>query len=127
MFARSLVARAREHAAISRSSRQAASEAEADALLARGEVQFVVSIPEDFARELLRGERPAVLVEADATDPAATGNALAALATLNRTALAHDLKGPLAALAAGAARRSSCACTAATTPKASRNTTSCPA
>ena len=40
-------------------------------------------------------------MEADATDPVATGNALAALATLNRTALAHDLKGPLASLAAG--------------------------
>ena len=56
-------------------SRQAASEAEADELLARGEVQFVISIPQDFSRELLRGARPAVLVEADATDPVATGNA----------------------------------------------------
>ncbi len=62
----------------------------------------MLSIPADFARELLRGHRPAVLVEADATDPVATGNALAALAALNRTALAHDLKGPLASLATGA-------------------------
>ena len=100
VFARSVV-RALENSGYFEVSRQPASEAEADALLTRGEVQFVISIPEDFERELLRGQRPAVLVEADATDPVATGNALAALATLNRTALAHDLKGPLARLAAG--------------------------
>jgi ABC-2 type transport system permease protein len=100
VFARSLV-RALENSGYFEVSRQAASEGEANGLLARGEVQFVISIPEDFSRELLRGRRPAVLVEADATDPVATGNALAALATLNRTALAHDLKGPLAWLAGG--------------------------
>jgi len=49
---------------------------EADELLARGEVQFVLHIPEDFSRKLQRGERAVVLVEADATDPAATGNAI---------------------------------------------------
>jgi ABC-2 type transport system permease protein len=81
--------------------RQAASEADAEELLARGDVQFVISIPEDFGRELLRGQRPSVLVEADATDPVATANALAALATLRSTALAHDLKGPLASLVGG--------------------------
>ena len=53
--------------------------AEAERLLARGEVQFVLQIPEDFSRRLQRGERAVVQVEADATDPAATGNALAAL------------------------------------------------
>ena len=74
VFARSLV-RALENSGYFEVSRQAASEAEADKLLARGEVQFVMSIPEDFSRELLRGQRPAVLVEADATDPVATANA----------------------------------------------------
>jgi ABC-2 type transport system permease protein len=98
-FARSLV-RALENSEYFEVVRQPRSETEADGLLARGEVQFVISIPEDFSRELLRGRRPAVLVEADATDPVATGNALAALASLNRTALAHDLKGPLASLKA---------------------------
>ena len=39
--------------------------------LLRGDVQFVVSIPTDFSRKLLRGERPVILVEADATDPSA--------------------------------------------------------
>jgi ABC-2 type transport system permease protein len=66
-------------------------------------VQFFVTVPEDFSRRLMRGERPALLVEADATDPAATGNAIAALAALNQTALDHDLKGPLAVLAQGTA------------------------
>ena len=71
---------------------------QAGAMLARGEVQFVIDIPVDFTRQLQRGERPAILVEADATDPVATGNALAALSQLNQTALSHDLTGPLAAL-----------------------------
>lgn len=73
--------------------RLAASEAELRGLLQRGEVQFGVSIPADFERRLRRGERPAVLVEADATDPAATGYALAALAALADTAFERDLQG----------------------------------
>jgi ABC-2 type transport system permease protein len=74
-----------------------------DALLARGDVQFVVSIPPGFARELQRGERPRIDVAADATDPAATGNALAALGALGAGALRHDLTGPLARLVPGPA------------------------
>jgi len=75
---------------------RASSEEEADRLLELGEVQFVINIPHNFSRELVRGERPAVLVEADATDPAATGNAISALARLSETALTHDLTGSLA-------------------------------
>ena len=71
------------------------SEAEADRLLRMGEVQFVVTIPVDFSRDILRGQRPTLLVEADATDPAATSNAISALISLNDSALDHDLKGPL--------------------------------
>jgi ABC-2 type transport system permease protein len=63
--------------------------------LARGELQFVINIPEDFSRELLRGNRPSVLVEADATDPSATGYTLGALPTIFATALHNELKGPL--------------------------------
>ena len=77
-------------------------EGEAEEALARGDVQFVVNIPADFTRELLRGHRPSVLVEADATDPAATGNAVGALRVLAGTALEHDLKGALGWVAAGA-------------------------
>src|SRR5215510_5710733 len=74
------------------------SEQKADELLRLGEVQFVVTIPVDFARDLVCGDRPTMLVEADATDPAATSNAIAALISLNDTALDHDLTGPLARL-----------------------------
>jgi len=77
------------------------SEHEADTLLNEGEVQFVVNIPAQFSRDLLRGERPAILVEADATDPSATGNAIAALNELAKSALAHDLKGTAQGAAGG--------------------------
>ncbi|HSD37077.1 MAG TPA: ABC transporter permease [Rhodocyclaceae bacterium] len=73
-----------------------ASMAEADRLLAEGKVQFALTIPAGFARAVSRGERPALLLEADATDPAATGSAIAAVQQLAQTALAHDLTGPLA-------------------------------
>ena len=79
--------------------RELKSESEAREAIARGEVQFVVTIPENFSRDLLRGDRPVVLVEADATDPAATSNAIGSLRTLADTALKNDLKGPLADLA----------------------------
>jgi len=75
--------------------REAASEQEIQTLLAEGDVQFVVHIPEGFSRKLLRGERPGLLLQADATDPAATGNALAAITTLVTSAFDRDLKGPL--------------------------------
>jgi ABC-2 type transport system permease protein len=59
----------------------------------------VVNIPADFSRDLLRGDRPAILVEADATDPAATGNAIGSLRVLMTTAWRRDFTGPLAYLA----------------------------
>jgi ABC-2 type transport system permease protein len=75
--------------------REVESEAEAHEALARGEVQFVVTIPENFGRDLLRGDRPVLLVEADATDPAATGAAIASLRTLVEDALRADMKGAI--------------------------------
>lgn len=81
----------------------AASDGEAEALLQRGEVQFVLVVPADFSRRLLRGEKPALAVYADAADPSATGPAVAALQQLPQLALAHELKGPLAHLRGGAA------------------------
>jgi ABC-2 type transport system permease protein len=77
-------------------------EAAAHAALARGELQFVLTVPPDFTRQLLRGERPALLLEADATDPSATGNAISAALRLPESVAAKDLVGPLAALAGGA-------------------------
>ena len=77
-------------------------EAEAAELLKLGRVQFVVNIPQDFTRDLLRGEKPTVLVEADATDPAATGPAISAVRALMDTVLDRDLTGPLQSLRAKA-------------------------
>ncbi|MBC7365327.1 MAG: ABC transporter permease, partial [Undibacterium sp.] len=79
---------------------ETASEAEAARLLQLGDVQFVINIPEDFSRKLLRGERPTVLIEADAPDPAATGPALASVNALAATIFNRDLPGPLARLRA---------------------------
>ncbi|GAB6036221.1 ABC transporter permease [Fundidesulfovibrio butyratiphilus] len=75
-------------------------EVEGRRLLERGEVQFVLNIPQDFGRLLARGDRPTVLVEADATDPSATGFAISALDTIFTDSLNRDLVGPLAKLKA---------------------------
>src|SRR6187549_4306393 len=75
--------------------RQVKTESEGHDLLARGQVQFVINIPANFSRDLLRGDRPALLVEADATDPAATGIALGSLNAILQGALREDFKGPL--------------------------------
>jgi ABC-2 type transport system permease protein len=77
-----------------------ATEAELRRLLKEGGVQFGLTIPEDFSRRLLRGERPAVLLEADATDPAATSYAVSALGTLSATVFDRELRGPRASLRA---------------------------
>ena len=75
--------------------RFAASEEEIEGLMARGAVQFAVTIPENFERKLVRGERPALLVEADAADPAAIGNAVGALTQIATLSLQRDLQGAL--------------------------------
>jgi len=75
------------------------SEAEVERTLARGDALFAVTIPEGFTRDLVRGERPVLLVEADATDPAATSHAIEALRSVVDRKLAEELDGPLARLA----------------------------
>jgi len=65
-------------------------EAELDHLILAGRVLFAVEIPAGFERAVRRGDRPSLLVAADATDPVASGSALSALGTLVTTALAHD-------------------------------------
>jgi ABC-2 type transport system permease protein len=74
------------------------SETEGDALLATGQVQFVLVVPPDFSRKLVRGEQPVLLLAADASDPAATGNAIAALSGIGQRAIGRELDGPLARL-----------------------------
>ncbi len=69
------------------------SEEELDHLITSGEVQFGVQIPPFFGRDVMRGEKPAILVIADATDPSATGGAEAAMEGLAGTVLDRDLQG----------------------------------
>jgi ABC-2 type transport system permease protein len=96
-FSRSLIA-GLENSSYFRVTHRPRSETEGNRLLAEGEAQFLLVVPPHFSRQLLRGERPAVLFAADATDPAASGNALAALNAIGRQVLVHDLTGPLRAL-----------------------------
>jgi ABC-2 type transport system permease protein len=69
---------------------------EGDRMLDRGDVTFVITIPVNFARDMIRGLNPELLIQADATDPIAAGNALAAMTQLATSALKDDLVGPLA-------------------------------
>ncbi len=61
--------------------------AEAELLMARGDVAFVVTIPADFARRVERGDQPQILIEADATDPAVASGAISTLGTVAGQAL----------------------------------------
>jgi ABC-2 type transport system permease protein len=98
-FARSFVAGLQnsEYFSINKS---VTSEEEARLLLRRGTMQFIITIPENFGRDLVRGTHPQVLIEADATDPIATAGALAAVSGVVDTAIGHDLKGSLSGLKA---------------------------
>jgi len=73
-----------------------------DRLIRSGDAQFAVEIPASFERDVRRGDRPAVLVIADATDPVATGTAISAMEGLLDTALRRELRGPDAAVKATA-------------------------
>jgi ABC-2 type transport system permease protein len=69
--------------------------------LVQGKVLFVVDIPADFTRDLVKGAHPSLLVEADATDSTAVGTALGALPSIAQSVLQKDLTGPLSRLAVG--------------------------
>lgn len=73
--------------------------AEADAMLRSGRASFMISIPEGFERRLVRGERPQILVAADATDPVAANGAISAVSTLAEQAFATEFEGALGFLA----------------------------
>jgi ABC-2 type transport system permease protein len=70
--------------------RQLHDEAAFDRVLAQGEVLFAIEVPAGFERALRRGDHPAILIAADATDPVAAGSAMGSLAQLVQTALVHD-------------------------------------
>ncbi len=80
---------------------QVAGTAAGEEALRRGTASFVVVIPQDFERDVVRGLRPEILVAADASDPSAVGGAAAALSGIVGVAVRETLAGPLAA-AAGA-------------------------
>jgi ABC-2 type transport system permease protein len=100
VFARSVLA-ALHNSSYFDITRVAQSPAELDRWVAHGDVQFGVTIPADFSVRVLRHDNAQILVEADATDPASTGGALAAAAGLPTTALSHDLVGAAAPPSSG--------------------------
>ncbi|MBD0414893.1 ABC transporter permease [Oryzicola mucosus] len=63
---------------------------EAESLMARGDVAFVVTIPGDFARRVARGDNPTILIEADATDPSVASGAISTLGTVASQALLRE-------------------------------------
>jgi ABC-2 type transport system permease protein len=71
---------------------------EANLLLASGEVSFVLTFPAGFSHKLVHGERPQLLIEADASDPAASSNAINRASAIIEYALGSELTGALAAL-----------------------------
>lgn len=99
-FTRSLEA-ALENTGYFRVTARPATVAEGERLLETGRVQFLLEIPAGFSRALVRGERPALLLAADAADPTGSGNAIAAVGEAASAALQHDLRGTLASLAPG--------------------------
>ncbi|PUB11080.1 ABC transporter permease [Yoonia sediminilitoris] len=68
------------------------SASEAERLIASGDVSFVVTIPSDFGRRVDRGDRPTLLIEADATDPAVASGAISTLGTVASEALLHEMR-----------------------------------
>ncbi len=99
-ISRSLVA-ALEHSGYFHVTQRPQSVEEAERLLQLGRVQFLLEIPAGFSRALIRGEHPALLLAADASDPSGASNALAALGGVAQGALRRELRGTLGALAQG--------------------------
>src|SRR3981189_3019490 len=90
-LARSIL-KALENTSYFRFTREVHDVAEFDDLLKSGKVLFGVEIPRGFERAVRRGDHPALLVAAAATDPGAAGTALGSLNAIVQTALQHDLQ-----------------------------------
>ena len=101
VMARSLIA-AMQNTGYFRVTHTGTREDEGEALIETGRAQFLVVIPPNFSQSLVRGDHPVILVSVDATDPSASGNAIAALNVVAAQALRHDLTGPLRSLQAAA-------------------------
>ena len=77
-------------------------EAAARRALTQGRVLFVLGIPEDFTRELVKGDHPSLRIDADATDSVAVGSAISAIPSIVTSVLQKDMTGPLSAVAPAA-------------------------
>ena len=99
IYSRTLV-RALENTGYFRVEHLVKGEKDGEALLADGRVAFVVTVPPSFSRELARGDRPSILIEADASDPSAAANAMSAVLQLPSVVFNHDLAGALSTLRA---------------------------
>jgi ABC-2 type transport system permease protein len=97
VFTRSLIA-GLQNSQYFRFTERLASEADAEKRIAAGRDTFVVNVPAHFNRDLVRGDRPQLLLEADASDPVAAGNAVGAFSEIVTRSLRDDLKGALADL-----------------------------
>lgn len=64
---------------------------EGERLLQSGEVSFLIVVPEHFERDFVRGERPQLLIAADASDPVAASGPVAAANEIARRAFAPEL------------------------------------
>ncbi|MFZ1347741.1 MAG: ABC transporter permease, partial [Tabrizicola sp.] len=80
--------------------------AEAEFLISRGDVSFVVTVPSDFGHRVLRGDHPQILIEADATDPSVASGAISTLGTVAADALLRETGGEAEAQARAAAQLS---------------------
>ena len=78
--------------------KQASSEQAAEQMLAKGDVQFILTIPTNFTHDLIRNQHPTLLLEADATDPSATSGAVAAIMQLAQTVFTNEFQGSLSYL-----------------------------
>ena len=63
----------------------------AEEALRRWDVMFIIDIPPHFQRDVLHGDSPSILVDADGSDPTAIGNATAAVNALGANVLGRDL------------------------------------
>jgi ABC-2 type transport system permease protein len=73
------------------------SEEQGKSLLQQGDISFMITIPDNFYRDLVRGDEPNILIEADATDPVATSGALSAISGIMESVIRRDMTGALAA------------------------------
>lgn len=74
------------------------SDKQGNKLLKQGKVFFVISIPDNFTQNVIRGAKPEILLQADATDPTAISNAVSSLNGITNKIIQENMKGNLSYL-----------------------------